>query len=107
MLIAEEFVLLALRSDGKLARGAANQSSVTVGVTGALVTELAIGGHLDLADGRIRVTGTRPAHPLLARSLDNVAPHAGKKLSSRLGAIKHAGWFEVVDSMIADGSSRS
>ncbi len=43
-----------------------NQPAVAVGVTGALVTELAQQGHLDLADGRVYLTGTRPAHPLLA-----------------------------------------
>lgn len=103
MLIAEELVLLALRPDGKLARGAGTQAAVAVGVTGALVAELAIDGHLDLSDGRIRPTGTRPAHPLLAQALDRTARHAGKKLKSRLGSITHAGWSEVLDGMIAAG----
>ena len=67
MLLAEEFVLLALNPDGTVARGVSNQPSAAVGVTGALVAELAIDGHLDLTDGRIRLTGTRPADPLLAR----------------------------------------
>jgi hypothetical protein len=104
MLIAEDFVLLALDPDGTLARGASYQSTVAVGVTGALVSELALDGHLDLADGRIRVTGTAPAHPLLAQALDNVRPHEGKKLKSRLGAIKHSGWPEVVDGMVDAGT---
>ena len=104
MLLAEEFVLLALNPDGTVARGASNQPSAAVGVTGALVAELAIDGHLDLTDGRIRLTGTRPADPLLAQALDNVAPHEGKRLKSRLGSIKHAGWSEVVDAMVASGT---
>lgn len=104
MLIAEELVLLALRPDGKLARGASMQSAVAVGVTGALVAELAIDGHLDITQGRIRLTGTRPSHPLLAQVLDHVTPHEGKKLKSRLGSVKRSGWSEVVDAMIAHGA---
>ena len=104
MLLAEEFVLLALNPDGAVARGASNQPSAAIGVTGALVAELALDGHLDLTDGRIRLTGTRPADPLLAQALDNVAPHEGRKLKSRLGSIKHAGWSEVVDAMVASGT---
>jgi Golgi phosphoprotein 3 (GPP34) len=103
MLIAEKFVLLALAPDGRVARGSANQSAAAVGVTGALLTELAQDGHIDLADGRIRVTGTRPSHPLLIQALENVAPHDGKKLKSRLSRIKHTGWREVVDMMVEQG----
>ena len=103
MLLAESFVLLALDPDGTLARGIGNQPAVAVGVQGALVTELVQQGHVDLRDGRIRLTGTRPGHPLLARALDNLAPHEGKKLKSRLSSVKHAGWGEVVDAMVADG----
>lgn len=67
------------------------------------MTELAQRGHLDLADGRIRLTGTRPTHPMLEQTLVNVAPHDGKKLKRRLSRIKHAGWKEVVDMMIDEG----
>lgn len=102
-LLAEDFVLLALDDDGSVARGISNQPNAAVGVTGALVTELALDGYLDLTDGRIRLTGTRPSDPLLAQALDNVAPHEGKRLKSRLGAIKHAGWSEVVDAMVEAG----
>jgi hypothetical protein len=103
MLLAETFVLLALEPDGRVARGASNQPAVAIGVTGALVTELALDGHLDLTDGRIQPGKTRPEHPLLAQALDNLEPHTGKKLTSRLGSIKHAGWSEVVDGMVAAG----
>ena len=104
MLIAEAFVLLALDAEGRVARGASYQPYVAVGVTGALVTELIQLGHVDLNDGRIHLTGTRPAHPLLAGALDHLAPFEGKKLKSKLGAVKKAGWTEVVDSMVASGA---
>lgn len=103
MLIAEEFVLLALDPEGTLARGGSYQPAAAVGVQGALITELAQGGHLDLADGRLHRTGSGPDHPLLAQVLDNVEPHEGKRLKSRLSSIKHSGWNEVVDGMVADG----
>ena len=103
MLIAEEFVLLALDPDGRNARGASNQPAAAVGVTGALVAELVIDGHLDVSDGRIHLTGSRPAHPMLAQALDNVARHDGKKLKSKFGDIKHSGWSEVVDGMVDAG----
>ena len=82
VLLAEEFVLLALDPDGLPAHGLSNQPAAAVGVAGALVTELVQDGHVDVADGRIRLTGTRPTNPLLAEVLDNLAPHAGKKLKS-------------------------
>ncbi len=103
MLLAEQFVLLALDADGTVARGASNQPSASVGVTGALITELASEGHIDLADGRIHLTGTVPTNPLLAQTLDNLRPHEGKKLKSRLSAVKHSGWPEVVDAMVDTG----
>lgn len=40
---------------------------------------------------------------MLAQALDNVAPHEGKKLKSRLASVKHAGWSEVVDAMVGAG----
>lgn len=103
VLLAEEFVLLALDPDGRPAHGMSDQPAAAVGVTGALVTELVQEGHVDVADGRIRLTGTRPTNPLLAEVLESLAPHEGKKLTSRLGSVKHAGWSEVVDAMVARG----
>jgi hypothetical protein len=103
MLLAQEFVLLALDPDGRPARGHAYQPAAAIGVTGALITELSQQGHLDLGDGRIRLTGTRPAHGLLQQVLDSVAAHEGMKLKSRLSSIKHSGWSEVVDLMIDEG----
>ena len=103
VLLAEEFVLLALDPDGRPAHGVSNQPAAAVGVTGALVTELVQEGHVDVADGRIRLTGTRPTNRLLAEVLDSLAAHEGKKLKSRLGSVKHSGWTEVVDAMVASG----
>lgn len=103
MLLAEEFVLLALDPDGTVARGASSQPNAAVGVTGALVTQLVQEGHLALDDGRIRLTGSRPSHPMLAQAVDNLAPHDGKKLKGKLSSVKHAGWKEVVDGMVAAG----
>jgi hypothetical protein len=103
VLLAEEFVLLALDPDGRPARGVSNQPAAAVGVTGALVTELVQDGHVDIRDGRIRLTGTRPASWLLAEVLDNLAAYDGKKLKSRLGSLRHSGWTEVVDTMVASG----
>lgn len=103
MLLAEALVLLALAPDGRLARGTSNQPAVSTGVTGALVTELALAGHLLLDDGRMRLTGTRPEDPFLAGVLGEVARHEGKRLRSRLGSIRNAGWPEVVDHMMARG----
>ena len=103
-MLAEEFVLLALDpDDGRPARGLSNQPAAAVGVTGALVTELVQDGHVDIDDGRIRLTGTRPANRLLADVLDSLAAHEGKRLKSRLGSVKHSGWSEVVDAMVASG----
>jgi polyhydroxyalkanoate synthesis regulator phasin len=100
VLIAEEFVLMALDPDGTAAR---SQSAAAVGVTGALVAELVHDGHLTLDDGRIHLTGTKPQHRLLIQALEGLKSHEGKKLKTTLGSIKHAGWSEVVDSMIAAG----
>ena len=103
MLLAEDFVLLALEPDGTLAGGTSNQPAAAVGVTGALITELAQDGHVDLTDGCIHLTGTRPTHPLLLQALENLAPHEGKRLKSRLASVKHTGWGEVVNAMVDDG----
>lgn len=102
-MLAEELVLLALDLDGRPAHGVSNQSAAAVGVTGALVTELVQDGHVDIADDRIHLTGTRPENRFLAEVLDELAPHEGKKLTRRLGSVKHAGWAEVVDQMVASG----
>ena len=92
--------MMALDPDGTVAR---SQSAAALGVTGALVAELVHDGHLTLDDGRIHLTGTSPQHRLLIQAFEGVKPHEGKKLKTTLGSIKHAGWSEVVDSMIEAG----
>ena len=67
------------------------------------MSELALDGHVDVTDGRIHLNGSRPDHPVLAQTFDNLAPHEGKKLRSRLSSIKHSGWPEVVDHMVETG----
>lgn len=103
MLIAEEFVLLALTPAGLPARGVSFQSGYATGVTGALVTELQLEGHLTLDGGRIGIIGSIPEHPLLRQVLENLRPYDGKKLGSKLGMIRHSGWNEVVDGMVHVG----
>lgn len=103
MLFAEEFVLLALDPDGTPARGVINQPGAEISVTGALLSELVHQGHLSVDDDRIELADGRPDHPLLALALENTAPHDGKKLTSRLESITHAGWSEVIDHMIHNG----
>lgn len=94
---------MALDPDGTVARGTSNQYAAAAGVTGALVAELVHDGHLALDDGRIHLTGTQPEHPLLVRALEGLKPYESKKLKTKLGSIKHAGWSEVVESMIDAG----
>jgi hypothetical protein len=103
MLIAEAFVLLALKADGTPARGSSSSFAAGIGVTGALIAELVQQGHVQLPEGRIHVTATRPSHALLVQALENLVPHEGKKLKGHLGKVKNAGWSEVVDSMVAAG----
>jgi len=61
MLLAEEFVLLALTPAGKPARGYSNHSATATGVTGALLTEVSQGGHLDVIDEEVHLTERSPA----------------------------------------------
>lgn len=103
MLLSESFVLLALDPEGLPARGVSNQPAAAIGVTGALLTELVQNGHLELDEGRIHLTGTRPSDPQLATTLDEVSRFEGKKLKSHLASIKHSGWSEIVDRMISSG----
>ena len=78
MLLAEEFVLLALDTDGRPAHGTLNQPAVAVGVTGALATEWVQQGQVNIEGGRIRLTGTRPSCGLLVEVLDRLAAHEGR-----------------------------
>lgn len=118
MLFAEDFVLLALDPEGRVVpatllqrfhAGMPKQQMVAKGVECALVNELAHEGHLEIADdkyGRISLTGTVPEHPILARALEVMARHEGKKLMHALGYSRKMGshwWDEVIDGMVAGG----
>lgn len=99
MLLAEEFVLLAVNSTAASVR-AESHAAMNLGVTAALLTELSQGGHLDLKDGRVHLTGTKPSQPLLRQVVNNLSPHEGARMRNRLPAIRHAGWNEVVELMV-------
>jgi hypothetical protein len=65
VLIAEMFLLLAVNDKGHVPVG--NDAFVNVGLTGALLAELAIDGQLMIAeDGTVRTGDTRPRDALLA-----------------------------------------
>lgn len=103
MLIAEEFVLLCLRPNGRLAR-AGHHANFAAGTKGALLAELVIGHHLEITDELIRPTGTRPDNGLLAATLDDLASNAGNRLTgARIRSLKQAGWNEVTAQMTQHG----
>ena len=104
MLIAEAFVLIALDADGRVAAGPSKQHATAVGVTGALISELAQLGHLDLTDGTIHLTGSTPKSPLLAEALENLRPNEGKKLARRLSSLTQTSWTQVTNAMVAEGA---
>jgi hypothetical protein len=104
VVIAEAFVLLALDADGRVAAGPSKQHAAAVGVTGALISELAQLGHLDLTDGIIRTTGSMPENPQLAQALENLRPFEGKKLGRRRVSLTQTTWTQVVDAMVASGT---
>lgn len=103
MLIAQGYVLLALKPDGSPARGDGFARPALVGVPAALVAELSQTGFLALPDGRIQVAGGDPGHPLLRRTLEELAPYEGRKLKRRLSALRRIGWNDVVDDMVDAG----
>lgn len=92
-LIAEDLVLLIYRPDGT-ARG--KGTKLDLALAGALLTELALQGHIELADKRLRsIDGVdRPEHPELAAALAHIAakprtpeailPKLAKRLRPRL-----------------------
>jgi len=71
VLIAEMLLLVAITDNGRMPWG--KGAFVTVGLSGALLAELAIGGQLTVAaDGRVRAADARPGDELLARVYDAV-----------------------------------
>lgn len=103
MLVAQGYVLLALRSDGAPARGDGFARPAPIGVPAALVAELSQTGFVTLDGGRIGLPGGDPGHPLLQRTLTELAPYEGRKLKRRLSALRRVGWDDVVDDMVDTG----
>jgi Golgi phosphoprotein 3 (GPP34) len=92
VLIAEMLLLVAVNDKGHVPVG--SDAFVDVGLTGALLAELAMGGQLTIApDGTVRAGPTRPGDELLASVYDAVRQHLqGRKakqvirgLSRRIG----------------------
>src|SRR3974390_1828556 len=93
VLIAEMLLLVAVNGQGHVSPWSGG-SFLNVGLTGALLAELAMGGQLTIAgDGTIRAGDTRPDDDLLADGYDAGRGHRdGKKtrqvirgLSRRIG----------------------
>ena len=67
VLIAEMLLLVAVNDKGRVPFG--SDSFVNIGLTGALLAELAIDGRLTIdADGTVRAGDTRPGDALLAEA---------------------------------------
>ena len=75
MLIAEMLLLVAVNDEGHVSPWSGG-SFLNVGLTGALLAELAVGGQLTIAgDGTVRAGATRPDDELLADVYDAVREH--------------------------------
>ena len=85
MLIAEMLLLVAVDDNGHVPVG--SDAFVKVGLTGALLAELAVNGQLMIGDdGRVRTGDTRPGDELLADIYDAVCTHLEGKRPSRSSA---------------------
>jgi hypothetical protein len=107
MLIAEMLLLVAVNDKGHVSPWS-GASFLNVGLTGALLAELAIGGQLTIAgDGTVRAGATRPDDELLADVYDAIREHLdGRKtrqvirgLSRRIGGSLD----RVVDRLVDTG----
>jgi hypothetical protein len=107
VILAEELALLALDEDGEVTVAGTAWTAVATAVTGALIAGLQSDGHLRLdRDLTIRLTGSRPTHPALAAELDHLVPLDGRRLGTCFAGTAHAGWAEVVDTLVASGALR-
>ena len=92
MLIAEMLLLVAVNDKGHVPVG--SDAFVNVGLTGALLAELAMGGQLTIAaDGTVRAGQARPGDDLLADAYDAVREHLqGRKAKQVIrGLSRHIG----------------
>ena len=104
MLVSEQLFLLLRRDDGK-AESAFAQNDY--GLTGAVLTDLLLGGHIALSeakDPRVSVTTAGSVgHPVVDAALDRVRAKEGKKLSSLVTDGKLNPRDRIADSLSAAG----
>jgi hypothetical protein len=113
VLIAEMLLLLAIDDQGRVpirrkSRFTARNAFMAVGLSGALLAELAIGGQLAIGKyGPVRAGGTRPADELLADVYDAVRGHLRGRTA--MGAIDGldrdigGSWNRVVSRLVDAG----
>jgi hypothetical protein len=106
VLIAEMLMLVAVNDKGHVPVG--SDAFVNVGLTGALLAELAMGGQLTIAgDGTVRAGETRPGDELLADVYDAVREHlqGGKVKQVIRGLSRHIGGSRdrIVDRLVEGG----
>ena len=106
VLIAEKLLLVAVDDKGHVPAG--SDAFVKVGLTGALLAELAIDGHLTIGnDDTVRTGDARPGDELLADVYDAVRDHLeGKKARQVIGGLsRHIGGSRdrVVDRLVSAG----
>lgn len=104
MLVAEQLFLLLRRDDGK-AESAFAQSDY--GLTGAVLTDLLLGGHISLSedkDPRVSVTTTGPVgNPVLDAALERLRAKEGKRLSGLVTDGKLNPRDRIADSLASAG----
>jgi Golgi phosphoprotein 3 GPP34 len=106
VLIAEMLLLVAVNDKGHVPFG--GDAFIKVGLSGALLAELAIGGRLTIAeDGTIRAGDTRPDDELLADVYDAVREHlAGRKAKQVISGLDHrigGSWKRVTGRLVGTG----
>jgi Golgi phosphoprotein 3 (GPP34) len=99
-------LLTALNDKGNVPVGSG--ALIQVGLTGALLADLAIDGRLAVAeDGTVRAGDTRPGDELLADACDAVREHLqGRNVRQVIGGLSHhigGSWNRVVDRLINVG----
>jgi hypothetical protein len=106
VLIAEMLLLTALNDKGRVPVGSG--ALIGVGLTGALLADLAIDGRLAVAeDGTVRAADARPGDELLADACDAVREHLqGRNVRQVIGGLSHhigGSWDRVAGRLTAVG----
>jgi hypothetical protein len=105
MLLAEELLLLGLDPDRGTVVNSARQQLV-VGLSGALIGELALSGAVQLSGGRFLAVGPAPEHPLLARVHALLAKPTRRRAAGQLRQVDKAVggiWPRLVNGLIDQG----